>query len=124
MTASRLHSWWPDIGIGLGAIPFIIWRLQAHNRWPDFFLAAYLLTAYNIALLIINYPGKGNRWYWRVVLAAAAVNCTVVALFFLAGIALVAMGIKSPTGILFAAVGAALLLQAQARIYFYKRFNI
>lgn len=122
MTGTRTRYPLLHIAVLLGAVPFVIWRFQAHNTWPYFFLAAYLLTAYHIALLVIAYPGKGNPWYWKVVVASTGVHCVVVALFFFAGMALAAMRIKPPTGILFGLVGAALLLGARTRTHLVEKF--
>ena len=57
----RLHM----VFVGLGALPFVIWRFRSYTIWPDASVAAYLLTAWLLLTLMIGYPGPGNRWYWK-----------------------------------------------------------
>jgi hypothetical protein len=88
---------WVHIGIWLGAAPILIWRFAARGVWPDFSLAAYLLTAYTVAAFIVMYPGPGTSWFWKLVLAASIVHGVLLGALGIGATVLIKAKTKMPT---------------------------
>jgi hypothetical protein len=96
----RMHM----VLVGLGALPFVVWRFSTRNIWPDVSVAAYLLTAVLFLTLLNGYPGHGSRWYWKLVTVMVIVHIVVLSLFVLGTFTIVAAGIKPPTAMFFGLV--------------------
>ena len=122
MTGLRTSYRWLHIVIWLGAVPFLAWMLYSRSAWSDFCVAAYVLTAYLVAMLIISYPGSGNRWYRKVIVAAILLHGVVLLAFALGALALIAAGIKAPTLMFFGLIGAALALEWRSRLRLFELF--
>jgi len=73
-------------------------------------------------MLIISYPGSGNRWYRKVIVAAILLHGVVLLAFALGALALIAAGIKAPTLMFFGLIGAALALEWRSRLRLFELF--
>jgi len=109
--------------IVLGATPFVIWRFRVTSIWPDYFVIVYFLTALLILGLRVGYPGPGNPWYLKAILASAVVHGIVVFAFTISALVIVASGIRPPTLMLFGFAAVALIIQSQARVRFFQLFS-
>jgi hypothetical protein len=109
--------------IAIGTIPFFVWRFKSKTIWPELSLGVYVLTAYQVLMSFLDYPGAGNKWYWKAVVAATALHCLVVSAIGAAGLAISMEGIRPPTGVLFTLITAALGMQAWARVRFFVMFD-
>jgi hypothetical protein len=83
--------------IALGAVPIIVWKFYWRSIWVDFVFITYVLTAYTIVLLILDYPGRESPWYWKPVLVLLILHAVVIAAFAFAAFAIQVTGIKPPT---------------------------
>jgi len=90
--------------IGLGALPFVVWRFATRNIWPDVSVAGYLLTAFLFLTLLNGYPGAKSRWYWKLVTIMVIVHLVVLSMFVLGAFTIVDTAIKPPTALFFGLV--------------------
>src|SRR5262249_25307194 len=96
----------------IGAVPFIIWSFQSRSIWPEFFLAAYLLTGVFVLSVLIGYPGPGNSWFWIPLLIFLALHCAILGVFTFGAFAIALTRIKPPTAMLFGSLLSAMGLEA------------
>ena len=109
-----------SIAIFVGAIPFVVWRFCVYTIWPDYSVIVYLLTAYLILGLRVGYPGPGNLWYWKSILASVVLHCIA---FTIGAVAIVATRIKPPTLVFFGVGTVILIMESQARVRFFQIFS-
>lgn len=108
--------------VGLGALPFVIWRFRSHSIWPDVFVAAYLLTAWLFLTLMIGYPGAGNRWYWKPVAVMFGFHSVLLSMLTMGAVAVLDTGIKPPTALLFTLVILLLAMESWIALRVIERF--
>jgi hypothetical protein len=109
--------------IGLGAIPFVIWRFRSRGVWPDFSVAVYLMTAYTVLMLVIEYPGPGNRWYWKPVVLSTGLNGMLVFGLGMGAFVISITGMKPPTVMFFGLVAVIMALQSWLRLRLFIAFS-
>jgi hypothetical protein len=108
--------------IGLGALPFVVWRFSTRNIWPDVSVAAYLLTAFLFLTLLNGYPGRRSRWYWKVVTIMVIVHLVVLSMFVFGAFTIVATGIKPPTAMFFGLVIVILAVESWVSLRLIRMF--
>src|ERR1700726_3228022 len=90
--------------VGIGAVPFVIWRFASHSVWPDASVAAYLLTALLLLTLWNGYPGPGSAWYWKPVALMILLHTVVLTTLSIGALTIVNTGIRPPTAMFFSVV--------------------
>jgi hypothetical protein len=105
-----------------GAVPFIIWSFRTRSIWPEFFLAAYLLSGVFVLSVLIGYPGPGNSWFWTPFLIFSALHCGILGVFTLGTLAIVFTGVRPPTAMLFSFLLTAMGIEALAWTRLMQRF--
>jgi len=108
--------------VGLGALPFVVWRFGTRNIWPDVSVAAYLLTAFLFLTLLNGYPGLRSRWYWKLVSIMVIVHLVVLSMFVLGAFTIVSKGIKPPTAIFFGLVIVILAVESWVALRLVRMF--
>lgn len=108
--------------VGIGALPFVIWRFRSNSIWPDASVAAYLLTAWLILTLMNGYPGPGSRWYWKPVVLMAILHLGVLSVLTMGAVAIVSTGMKPPTVMFFGLVTLALVMESWVALRLIERF--
>lgn len=108
--------------IGLGALPFVVWRFGTRNIWPDVSIATYLLTAFLFLTLLNGYPGRRTGWYWKFVTIMIFAHLIVLSTFVIGAFAIVGTGIKPPTAILFGLVIVILAVESRVALRLIRMF--
>jgi hypothetical protein len=108
--------------VGLGAVPFVVWRFGTRNIWPDVSVAAYLLTAFLFLTLLNGYPGLRSRWCWKLVSIMVIVHLVVLSMFVLGTFTIVSKGIKPPTAIFFGLVIVILAVESWVALRLVRMF--